>query len=845
MQENKNCKKKKETPDYLKETGERIEKAFKVPRASSEPSLLKNNGKKKKKETLCTNIEKISNIQLKNTSYNKIKNIDNRNQQSKRFYPHTSGIFTRRDLDDRNLLYLDPLNNSDLPLPKIKQKIDITQSIEKSLVINFQFPQEQLDYETINWHVLCETVEFYLFNTLTNDEILNQWLPGERQNVVWRTSNGAEVNTTKTYGEIFLFQSEHPIVEQYKKSDNQHVESSKFALISLFVGINNLDFDIAVNTLAKKFNIDIKNCFVVEKAKQNIIKKSYMESLFCKDTKVEEGIVFYDENNVNILTLVNAFGLLLPCSNWIRPSDYKHSTFNIMPDGKVPLLNLNYIKKYSHYPVLLTPRLHLANNEKNVFLGGDMLVTSWYGRKYTIKNIDFTPLEGRRLFYICEENDNYIKNIKDFLLILKQLEKYPKVKIKVILTKTGEEYKILSKYNFLELAQSQNVYIHKSLKKYLTAVVNPYPKAIKERPFIIEPIINENDLVVLFAPSGLGKTWLSLSMAIAIANGKDVCDTWHVTDSKRVMYISGEMSRSALENRIYKLNKTYSPDESIKNFIPIRPDEVIDITKEEGQAVIERYFNTYLDKIEVLVIDNLIAFSSGGTTEGGWSKIYKWLKDKFQNVTIIIIHHTNKDKNYRGSSDIKNKSDFMISGEEYGDLIKSIEKEFKGLKPKEKPSYSLIESVLAELYGKVDKGHITMYIDYEKYRDISQESVTKFRASLSIQDEIPQWHIKNIDMDKIVCKIYEYLNIESDFSETEFTYPSIPITRWDPELQRERIIELYQEGLTTKEMAERLNVSKSSIDSIRENTATRKRDLKNEGITPYSMAMKIILGKKV
>jgi hypothetical protein len=72
-----------------------------------------------------------------------------------------------------------------------------------------------------------------------------------------------------------------------------------------------------------------------------------------------------------------------------------------------------------------------------------------------------------------------------------------------------------------------------------------------------EPLLGdwflEGDLGFIFAPRGLGKTWLALAMAAAIATGGK-CGPWTASKAWRVLYIDGGTPCGSLCERIDGLN---------------------------------------------------------------------------------------------------------------------------------------------------------------------------------------------------------------------------------------------------------------------------------------------------
>ncbi len=68
------------------------------------------------------------------------------------------------------------------------------------------------------------------------------------------------------------------------------------------------------------------------------------------------------------------------------------------------------------------------------------------------------------------------------------------------------------------------------------------------RPWILEPVIPGRGLTMLYAPRGIGKTWLALSIAYAAAGGGSLFE-WKPGEATPVLYIDGEMPAGVLQQR--------------------------------------------------------------------------------------------------------------------------------------------------------------------------------------------------------------------------------------------------------------------------------------------------------
>src|SRR5262249_2387718 len=65
---------------------------------------------------------------------------------------------------------------------------------------------------------------------------------------------------------------------------------------------------------------------------------------------------------------------------------------------------------------------------------------------------------------------------------------------------------------------------------------------------ILSPWLPEKGLAMIFAERGIGKTWIGLNIAHAVAGG-GLFLGWRVPRPRRVVYLDGEMPAAALKER--------------------------------------------------------------------------------------------------------------------------------------------------------------------------------------------------------------------------------------------------------------------------------------------------------
>jgi RecA-family ATPase len=85
------------------------------------------------------------------------------------------------------------------------------------------------------------------------------------------------------------------------------------------------------------------------------------------------------------------------------------------------------------------------------------------------------------------------------------------------------------------------------------------------RSLMLAPWLLDKGLAMIFAPRGVGKTWIALSIAHAIASGTEFL-RWRAPSPPRVLYIDGEMPAVALQERYTAVVAASDMDAPGENF---------------------------------------------------------------------------------------------------------------------------------------------------------------------------------------------------------------------------------------------------------------------------------------
>lgn len=195
--------------------------------------------------------------------------------------------------------------------------------------------------------------------------------------------------------------------------------------------------------------------------------------------------------------------------------------------------------------------------------------------------------------------------------------------------------------------------------------INEAPPA---REFVLTGFLGQGELCMLFAPTGLGKSYAAIIMGICIANGIKWLD-FECPSSKKVLYVDGEMGEDDTWDRFYHIAQGSDYNIDPNSFMVINPSDfkeenyrVPNISTAVGQKYYEDLIRLY--GFQVIFFDNfdtVCRAKDGHDTEfGRWERTEGWLiKLRSQGITIVIIHHTNKGgEQARGS---QKKDDLMSS----------------------------------------------------------------------------------------------------------------------------------------------------------------------------------------
>ena len=174
-------------------------------------------------------------------------------------------------------------------------------------------------------------------------------------------------------------------------------------------------------------------------------------------------------------------------------------------------------------------------------------------------------------------------------------------------------------------------------------------------------LICDRMLGMIHGPRGGGKTFFVLSLAIAIAGGLEFLGHKPKRPSKVVM-LDGEMGFRLMRERLKTVSKALGtrPPENLLLLNPDLFDGILpSLATAEGQAEIDALIE---DDVDLIIVDNFSCWNRGGREDAeGWSAWNTWmLAHKRRGRTVIVVHHTGKNGDQRGTSKREDSLDFVI-----------------------------------------------------------------------------------------------------------------------------------------------------------------------------------------
>ena len=222
-------------------------------------------------------------------------------------------------------------------------------------------------------------------------------------------------------------------------------------------------------------------------------------------------------------------------------------------DGLRPLYNLEEVAGTDD-PVLV------VEGEKAADAAIDMMdshaVTTWHGGAKAIARTDWTPLAGRDVVLWPDADPPGLEAAE---ATASELRRIGAKSVRIVnlpdgLPKGWDLADDIPEGIDMDIdAMIEGAAETKgNLANYLLTASSLAELDLPPREMIIKDVLPCASLSLIFAKRGVGKTWLGLGIAVAVASGENFI-AYDVPEARRVIFIDGEMPAADLQKRIVAL----------------------------------------------------------------------------------------------------------------------------------------------------------------------------------------------------------------------------------------------------------------------------------------------------
>jgi putative DNA primase/helicase len=202
------------------------------------------------------------------------------------------------------------------------------------------------------------------------------------------------------------------------------------------------------------------------------------------------------------------------------------------------------------------------------------------------------------------------------------------------------------------------------------SLIDFFSLAIKQREQVLEPIVPEKGLVMIYASRGIGKTHAGLGISYAVATGTKFLK-WTAPKARKVLLVDGEMPSVLLRERLQAICDRGGRTPDTLNVI------CGDLIEEGGignlaDPKVQKELDPHLEGVELLILDNLSSLTTviRDNDAESWNPIQSWLLAlRRRGISVLIIHHAGKGGDQRGTSRREDILDTSISLRRPSDYI--------------------------------------------------------------------------------------------------------------------------------------------------------------------------------
>lgn len=271
---------------------------------------------------------------------------------------------------------------------------------------------------------------------------------------------------------------------------------------------------------------------------------------------------------------------------------------------------------------------------------------------------------------------------------------------------------------------------------------------IPPRENLLAPWLPKQGLAMIFAPRGVGKTFVALHVAYAVASGGEMFGRWAAPEPATVVYLDGEMPAATMQERLAAIVRASEHEAAFERLRIITPDlqpaGMPDLSTDAGQEAVNMALPV---DTALIVVDNLSTLiRSGKENEAeSWQPVQSWaLAHRAKGRSVLFVHHAGKGGAQRGTSRREDVLDTVIA-------------------LRRPPEYTPDQGAVFE-------------VSFEKARGLYGTDCEPFEAKLTATPGGLEWTTRTVE-----------------------------------ESTRQRVLALYEDGMKRAEIARELNIHRSRV----------------------------------
>lgn len=184
---------------------------------------------------------------------------------------------------------------------------------------------------------------------------------------------------------------------------------------------------------------------------------------------------------------------------------------------------------------------------------------------------------------------------------------------------------------------------------------------IPPKEHLMTPWLPERGIAMIYAPRGVGKTFLALEVAIAVATGTNFLN-WVTRKAGNVLYLDGEMGGSDLQPRIKKLLRGRILEAGRIKFIS--PDFQVGPCPDLSLPEWHQHIAPFAQEADLIIVDNISTICRTGSENDAesWQLVQEWaIQQKSAGKAVLFIHHAGKGGQQRGTSKREDVMDTVMA----------------------------------------------------------------------------------------------------------------------------------------------------------------------------------------